>query len=325
MLISNRTLIRSKWARRIFYPLAVMPMVYFLSSISFSQDNGFDLTEPLVPVEQIYHGGPARDGIPAIDKPNFIDANKVDFLKAKDRILGLIYESSVRAYPIKILNYHEIVNDKINQQAIIISYCPLCGSGMAFKTKHNVSDSTFGVSGLLYNNDMLLYDRETSSLWSQILSKAITGKMKGASLEPLILQNTTWQNWLQRYPDTKVLSTDTGYQRQYDRHPYGQYDINSALYFPVQYSSARYHPKERVFGLTIGQQHKAYPLSELTKQNKTSITDTFSNMNLTIEFDVKNQSAVFYNDQQQALPATNLFWFAWFAFHPDTEVYKNVK
>ena len=325
MLIPNRTLIKSKWARWLIYPLSLIPVVYLLSGFSFSKDNGFDLTEALIPADQIYNGGPPRDGIPAIDQPNFVRSNNAKFLKQDDRILGLVYEDVTRAYPIKILNYHEIVNDQIHQQAIIISYCPLCGSGMAFKTKFNHRDNTFGVSGLLYNNDMLLYDRETLSLWSQILSKAISGKMKGTQLDLLVLHNTTWKDWLQRYPDTEVLSTNTGYRRQYNRHPYGQYDINSAIYFPIQHSNARYHPKERVIGITIAKKHKAYPISELSKLNKAIIKDTFSGEILTIEFDITNQSAVIYNAERKVLPATMLFWFAWYAFHPDTEIYKHVK
>lgn len=214
------------------------------------------------------------------------------------------------------------MNDNIHQQAIIISYCPLCGSGMAFKTKMNQRDNTFGVSGLLYNSDMLLYDRESESLWSQILSKAISGKMKGTQLDSLLLHNTTWKDWLQRYPNTAVLSTDTGYRRDYSQHPYGEYDLNQAIYFPVQYSSARFHPKERVFGITINKLHKAYPISELSKQNKSVIIDTFSGERLSIEFDAKNQSAVIYNSQHNALPSTTLFWFAWYAFHPETEIYQ---
>lgn len=325
MPISNLTLIKSKWARWIFYPLSLIPIIYLLSGMSFSEDNGFDLTGALVPADKIFNGGPPRDGIPSIDEPTFINASKAQFLKPDDSILGLHYKGVARAYPIKILNYHEIVNDQIHQQAIVISYCPLCGSGMAFKTNFNHDDNTFGVSGLLYNSDMLLYDRETQSLWSQILSKAISGKMKGTKLDSLVLHNTSWQNWLQQHPDTKVLSTDTGYSRDYDRHPYGQYDLNSAIYFPVQHSSARYHPKERVFGITINNKHKAYPVSELAKQNKPIITDTFAGVRLNIEFDTKNQSAVISNSQHQALPSTSLFWFAWYAFHPDTEIYKYVK
>ena len=274
---------------------------------------------------------PPRDGISSIDEPNFVKAEQVHFLKPEDRILGLVYKGIARAYPIKILNYHEIVNDNIHQQAILISYCPLCGSGMAFKTKMKHRDNTFGVSGLLYNSDMILYDRATESLWSlwslwsQISSKAISGKMKGTQLESLVLHNTTWKSWLERNPTTDVLSTDTGYWRDYSQHPYGEYDLNQAIYFPVKHSSARFHPKERVFGITLGKSHKAYPVSELSKQNKSIITDTFSGEKLSIEFDAENQSAVIYSSQHKALPSITLFWFAWYAFHPETEIYKYTK
>lgn len=322
----NITLIESRWARWILYPIALIIVGYFLlSGVSFSEDNGFDLTGSLIPAAQIHHGGPPRDGIPSIDEPDFVKANHVDFLKQDDRILGLVYNGIARAYPIKILNYHEIVNDNIHQQAIIISYCPLCGSGMAFKTKVNQRDNTFGVSGLLYNSDMLLYDRETESLWSQLLGKAISGKLKGTQLDLLVLHDTTWKDWLERNPTTDVLSTDTGYRRNYSQHPYGQYDLNQAIYFPVKHSSTRFHPKERVFGITIGKSHKAYPVSELSKQNKSVITDTFSGEKISIEFDTKNQSAVIYNSQHKALPSITLFWFAWYAFHPETEIYKYKK
>ena len=127
---------------------------------------------------------------------------------------------------------------------------------------------------------------------------------------------------MEHNPTTDVLSTDTGYRRDYSQHPYGQYDLNHAIYFPVKHSNARFHPKERVFGITIGKLNKAYPISELSKKNKTIITDTFAGERLRIEFDAKNQSAVIYNSQHKALPSTTLFWFAWFAFHPETEIYK---
>lgn len=321
----NIILFESRWARWILYPVSFIIIGYLLSGLSFSKNNGFDLTGSLIPIDQIHHGGPSRDGIPSIDEPDFVKAEHARFLKADDRILGLVYKGISRAYPIKILNYHEIVNDSIQQQAIIISYCPLCGSGMAFKTKINQRDNTFGVSGLLYNSDMLLYDRESESLWSQILGKAISGKMKGVQLDSIVLYNTTWGNWLKTNPATDVLSTVTGYRRDYSQHPYGQYDLNQAIYFPVKHSNARFHPKERVFGITIGKHHKAYPLSELSKQNKAIITDIFAGKALRIEYDAKNQSAVIYNSQHKALPSTTLFWFAWYAFHPETAIYTYTK
>jgi hypothetical protein len=324
MVLKNPTLIHGKYARWVVYGLVLLGLAVLLSSrsLSVSRDNGFDLSDPLVPREAIFHGGPPRDGIPSIDNPRFVSADKASFLKTEDRVLGLVFDGVVRAYPIKILNYHEIVNDRINGQTIVISYCPLCGSGIAFKPESTDTDNTFGVSGLLYNSDMLLYDRDTESLWSQIMGIAISGKLKGKKLLTLVMADTTWAHWLQRHPDTEVLSTKTGYWRDYDRHPYGAYDINNALYFPVSNTNVRYHPKERVIGLTLGQQAKAYPFSELAKQHQARFSDEFAGQTLTIEFDAASQSAVIYDAQHRPLPTTTLFWFAWYAFHPDTDVFR---
>ena len=322
-MLKNHTLIQSRWARWVVYALLLLGVADLFSnpSVSFSGDNGFDLSEPLVPRDAILHGGPARDGIPSVDRPRFVSAAKARFLKPDDRVLGLEYDGVVRAYPIKILNYHEIVNDRIKQQAIVISYCPLCGSGMAFKPELSDGDNTFGVSGLLYNSDMLLYDRDTESLWSQIMGTAISGKLKGKQLISLVLTSTTWAHWVQQHPDTEVLSTRTGYSRDYERHPYGDYDINRALYFPVSNHNARYHPKERVIGLSLGKYAKAYPVSELAKQGKPRFNDKVAGQTLTVEYDPDSQSAVFYDAQRRPLPITNLFWFAWVVFHPQTEVF----
>lgn len=280
----------------------------------------FDLSDPLVPREAISHGGP-RDCIVSIDQPRFLTAAQASFLKPDDRVLGLVFDGVVRAYPIKILDSHEIVNDRINQQAIVITYCPLCSSGIAFKPEATDGDNTFGVSGLLYNSDMLLYDRDTESLWSQIMGTAISGKLKGKKFLSLVLADTTWAHWLQQHPDTEVLSTQTGYSRDYDRHSFGAYDANRELYFPVSNTNARFHPKERVIGLTLGQHAKAYPFSVLAKQRLARFNDEFTGQTLTIDYDESNQSVVIYDAQHRPLPTTALFWFAWFAFHPDTDVY----
>ena len=323
MAIKNPTLFQGRQTRWVVYGLmiAVLAILYSNRSISFSNDNGFDLRDPLVPREAIFHGGPPRDGITSIDKPHFVHAEKARCLNSHDRILGLVFDGVKRAYPIKILNYHEIVNDRINQQAIVISYCPLCGSGVAFRPEPGEQESTFGVSGLLYNSDMLLYDRATESLWSQILGIAISGKLKGKQLQNLVLANTTWSHWLQQYPETEVLSTKTGYSRSYDRHPYGDYDINRAVYFPVSHSSGRYHPKERVIGVINGKQAKAYPISELARHQKVRFNDVFAGQTLSVFYDAASQSVVIHDSQGRPLPTTRLFWFAWVAFHPETEVF----
>ena len=281
--------------------------------------NGFDLDDPLVAEDQIKRGGPPRDGIPSIDKPKFVSAADVDYLKADDRVLGLLINKEVRAYPIAILNWHEIVNDEFAGQAVIISYCPLCGTGMAFSPEPPVRE--FGVSGLLYNSDVLLYDRETESLWSQILAKAINGPQKGKSLKPLPLTHTSWQDWQTQHPDSLVLSTNTGYTRDYSKSPYGGYEKRNEIFFPVSASDQRFHNKEWVLGVNIGESFKAYPFSELEKTTS-PVIDSISGHRVEVFFDRENSSASARDEQGREMPTLMAYWFAWYAFHPDTEVFQ---
>ena len=137
--------------------------------------NGFNLTNLLIPSNEIKHGGPPRDGIPAINQPKYAKADATDFLHDDDYVLGVYQNDIAKAYPIRILNYHEIVNDLFDETAIAITYCPLCGSGVAILADIDGTRFSFGVSGLLYNSDVLLYDRETESLWSQLMGKAVSG------------------------------------------------------------------------------------------------------------------------------------------------------
>jgi len=130
--------------------------------------NGFDLRDALVPPQAIEAGGPPRDGIPAIDEPRFVEAAHAG-LTDRDRVLGLALGADARAYPVRILNWHEVVNDRVDGQPVAITYCPLCGTGMAFDARIDGQATRFGVSGLLYNSDVLLFDRRTESLWSQIV------------------------------------------------------------------------------------------------------------------------------------------------------------
>lgn len=325
MQIYNPTIIPLKNSRKAIYTLLFISLAVFISRTSFSFDkyNDFDLSNSSIPAEKIFHGGPARDGIPSIDNPEFTSSDEASFLSDDDRVLGIIYNGISRAYPIKILNYHEIVNDKFKQKAVVISYCPLCGSGIAFSPQFNHPDIRFGVSGLLYNNDMLLYDHKTQSLWSQIMGTAISGKLKGEKLLTLVLQDTSWGKWKTLFPDTQVLSTNTGYFRNYQHHPYGDYDLNSALYFPVTHTNKRYHAKEKVIGIEINNKFKVYPFTELARTSG-EITDYFAGKKLRIEFDAKNRSGAIFHKGKK-IPSTTLFWFAWVTFHPDTEIFSIIK
>ena len=135
------------------------------ATLQGQEKNGFSVTNALIPVDEIRSGGPPRDGIPAIDRPRFVTADAAGFLQASDRVLGITRNGVSKAYPVAILNWHEIVNDRIANEPIVITFCPLCGTGIAYLATTGDQVLDFGVSGLLYNSDMLLYDRQTESLW----------------------------------------------------------------------------------------------------------------------------------------------------------------
>ena len=296
-------------------------LLMFCSSGCYAQyKNGFDLQEPLIPAEKVLSGGPGKDGIPAIDNPRFVMANKAGFLTVDSVVLGLKYKGRTKAYPINILNWHEIVNDQFNGEPVVITFCPLCGSGMAFSAFIDNKVHTFGVSGLLYNSDVLLYDRQTNSLWSQLMNKAISGLYKGRRLISLPVDHTTWQDWKTRHPETLVLSTQTGFSRNYGDSPYVEYLKSPQLMFPVTASSRRYHPKEEVLGIEIGSKFKVYPFLELEK-SPAEFTDKVNGQSITIRYDHKFRSATAFDQQGRQLAGIRTFWFAWFAFHPETEVY----
>jgi hypothetical protein len=285
--------------------------------------NGFLIDEPLISADLIQKGGPPRDGIPAIDSPQFVSAENADFLDPDDRILGLSVGDSSKAYPVRILNRHEVVNDWISEQPVVVTYCPLCGSGVAFSAMISGRESTFGVSGLLYNSDVLLYDRETESLWSQIAGKSVNGALKGADLQQLPLQHTSWQNWRQHHPDTRVLSADTGFPFiNYDRDPYAEYRRSNRLWFPVANEDSRLRNKTWVLGVVAGGKAKAYSLRSL-KKSDSPIQDRIGEISVTIEFDVKHQTAVALDQDRNYLESIQLYWFAWAAFYPDTLIWSH--
>ena len=282
--------------------------------------NGFPLDDALIPASEIKRGGPQKDGIPALTSPVFVNADDAAFLTGRDRVLGLSYNGEDRAYPIRILNYHEIVNDVLGDDAVVITYCPLCGSGMAFSSKLRGERFIFGVSGLLYNSDVLMYDLQTQSLWSQLMSQAVSGPMKGDRLQALAVSHTSWEDWRNRYPETQVLSTQTGFNRNYRVDPYPNYGRSGRIYFPVNQESDLYKRKTIVMGLEIDGQFKVYPFDELEKAPQ-RFTDEFQGRTFDVLFDQDNKTARIVDDDGAEIPTTLAFWFAWYAFHPESEVF----
>ena len=304
--------------------LSIAALVLFVAAAAIAREtkNGFDLSDALVPPDEIVSGGVPRDGIPSIDKPRFVSSDKAKFLRGRDRVLGVRHNGIAKAYPIRILNYHEVVNDRFGDEALVITYCPLCYSGMAFAAQGKDIHLTFGVSGLLYNSDVLLYDRQTGSLWSQLMSKAVSGPLKGFTIPPVPASHTTWREWRERHADTLVLSTDTGFRRDYRISPYGDYEQSGQLMFPVAKRNREFRRKELVLGIDLDGTHKAYPFKELRKHGRESFTDVVAGRHLTIEWSKDDKFARALDETGREVTTVIVYWFAWYAFHPGTEVFR---
>jgi hypothetical protein len=287
--------------------------------------NGFDLRDALIPIGAVERGGPPKDGIPAIDRPKFVDSAAAG-LRADDRVLGFVHNGVTKAYPVRILNWHEVVNDRFGDAPVAVTYCPLCGTGIAFDARLGGQTLNFGVSGLLYNSDVLLYDRGTESLWSQLKQQAVSGRLKGTRLQALPLEHTSWADWHARHPATLVLSTDTGFARDYAHDPYAGYERVQRLLFNVEHRDDRYAPKEWVLGVTVGAARKAYPFSVLESaargRGTHELRDTVGGQAIYVRYDARHRTAQALDAQRRALPSVMAFWFAWVAFNPDTEVYR---
>ena len=280
-----------------------------------------DGTKYIIHPNKLLSGGPPKDGIPSIDKPKFVSVNEANkYINDKELILGININGDKRAYPFQILVWHEIVNDVIGNKPVVITYCPLCGTGIAFNRTINGEAVEFGVSGLLYNSDLVMYDRKTDTLWQQVTGKAIVGKLTGVRLKQLPLDTLTWGEWKSLYPDTKVLSRDTSFIRSYGRSPYGDYDTSKSIYFPVENEDNSLHPKEVVYGIQINGKYKAYREEDLKNLNK--IDDKVDGISLVIERSDSGIVTITNKDTKQEIIPVRSFWFAWFAFHPDTELYK---
>ena len=304
----------------------------------------FDLSNISIDPTEIHEGGPPKDGIPALTSPEFLDAGDTFYLRPNDRVIGFVspteqgaaeqeatepgateqgdadgrYEA--RAYPLKILDLHEVVNDRINGLPIAVTYCPLCDSCSIFDRRTKIGEREFGVSGLLYNSNVLIYDRgkEKENLWSQVLAQGVSGNAKEVALKALPVELTTWGDWSARYPRTKVLSPKTGHGLEYDGSAYAGYFASPDLVFPTTPRSERLPTKERVLGVWIGDQSRAYAESIFSSDRK-RIEDELGGKRVVIEFnsDSRSMRVVESDDDLQWMYS---LWFAWYAMRPDTTV-----
>jgi hypothetical protein len=279
--------------------------------------NGFVLDPVEIDVREILPGGPLRDGIPALANPAAVSAAASSW-DDDEIVIGVELGAEARAYPLSVLVWHELVNDRLAGVPILVSYCPLCATGIVFERRLDGGERVFGVSGLLYRSDLLLYDRETESLWSQISAQAVTGPSRGLRLTQVRSRMLPWKLWREEHPKTSVLTTETGHRRDYRRSPYGDYATSKRLLFPTRYDR-RYHPKTPTLGLRIpGGEARAYPAVELVKAGG-RVEERFAGRPVAVAYEPDSQ--YFQVEAPEGIEVIEGFWFAWSAFHPETSVF----
>jgi len=281
--------------------------------------------------KNVTSGGPPKDGIPAIDKPQYTSAAEADkWLQSDDVVFGIEHNGLVAAYPQRILVWHEIANETIGIEKISVTYCPLTGTAIGYKgTLTPKVVSTFGVSGKLVNSNLVMYDRATDSRWPQIFGKAIAGSLRGGRLGEFRIVWTTWERWKQRHPDTKVLSQKTGFVRNYGRggDPYGSYlgkdkgyyASDQILFKPIV-EARELQPKTVVVGLRDGAGQAAAILKErLRREQKIEVKLGPKTVIVTYDPGLDSYTAA-SKDTGEWVNAFDAMWFAWKAFYPNTQL-----
>ena len=222
------------------------------------------LPPPLIDPTELLPGGPPPDGIPPIDEPTFLAPDEAGFLDEREPVLALRIGDDARAYPVQILTWHEIVNDTVGGIPVTVSYCPLCNSAIAYDRRLGDRVLDFGTSGLLYQSALVMYDRQTESLWSHFTGRAVAGELVGAEVALFPLATVSWGDWRDANPEGLVLSRDTGHERTYGQNPYPGYDdVGTSPFLFEGEVDGRLAAKTRVVGLRDGGDAVAVVLDEL--------------------------------------------------------------
>ncbi len=296
--------------------------------------------------------------IPAVYNPKFVSASGVTYPEDNGLVIGINYNGVTKAYPVKMMNWHEVVNDEFSGKPVAVTYCALCRTAIAFDSRVLGKKLTFGVTGLLYNSNTIMVDNETRSYWIQMTGQSFMGGMIGKTLEKIPADVTTWFLWKAKYPDTLVMSSNTGFDRDYGYDPYGGYEESSLIWYPVKNKDNRSFAKDIVYGVSFGGDAKAYPKSNVT--SAVVINDEVGTKKLLVLYDKELDSVkVFdrtlrgnelnfeldgnrildkatksvwnadgvavsgplFSEKLRRVDATYGFWFVWAAFYPNTELF----
>jgi len=320
--------------RKHLFKLAVVILVFIVGVIGFStlsqesdslpssatfetpskfDDSGLnvDFSQSSIDLNQVLNGGPGKDGIPALVDPIFI-SQKEARVPNETQVIYVENNGIERLYPYNILVWHEIVNDVVGGTPLIITFCPLCGSAIVYEATVDNQVIEFGVSGYLYESNMLMYNRgDSESLWSQSLGRAVVGNKTGQELEHYPFQLLSYGEAKSRYPSAQVLSTDTGFSRNYDGNPYSGYEDTGELTFPVSTTDARYPAKEIFYIVPLE------GMSIAVRQDKADGVHRVPDTTIDITFD---RGVITANWGEAELPGYYEMWFSWATHHQENGI-----
>jgi len=296
---------------------------------------GFDLGDLRLPAAQLLAGGLPRDGLADLRDPPLItveQARALDhgghhagkFLVPGDRVVGVTIEGHSVAYPLQQLQWHELVNTQLGGEPLLLSYSPLCDSVAVFRRAVAGELRSFGSSGLVYASQQLAYDRQSESLWSPLLGRAVAGPLAGTELEAVPFQLLSWEDWVARHPLTSVLARDEHSRKRRKRNPYGSYFGSDQLRFPVQPFPPEAGPelKERVTVLMLDGEHLVLPhgLVAQAVDEHGSLELVLGSAAVQLEYHASTDT-LWVGSDQRSLRHAAAFWFAWYATHPHDRVW----
>jgi hypothetical protein len=310
-----------KWF--IFLLIVICPSFKVFSANGYKTDilkDSFKYTETSqrsIELSELSQGCLAVDCIPSIDLPQFGSIQDVSYIRKKDTMMVVEYNGIRKAYARKIMQSHEIVNDFFAEKPLVVTYCPLCATAVAFVPIIDGQRVEFGVSGLLHNSDLVMYDRNTASLWGQITGRAIVGSKTGHRLKTVSVGIMTWEELKQQLPNTLILLRPKGNNNKYKKFQYKKYTQSQKLMFPVAAQDARLANKKFVYGIEIDGQYIAFEEKYLKKRSP--MVESFGTR--TLEVIYKN-GLVTARDKKtgDTFSVLRSYWFAWYAFHPETQL-----
>ena len=274
--------------------------------------------------------------IPSIqtEESYFVQVEKAD-LEDTDLVVGLLIGGVSRAYPVRLLSLHEVINDRVGGSSIAVTWCPLCYSAVVFDRVVEGEELSFRASGYLLHDNLVLIDHPTNTFWSQLLGQGIKGARRGKILHVVPSTVTTWGIWRDSFPDTRVLSAENlGYDGDLPDPYAGYFGSGVAGLRGAGQIDSRLPAKELVLGVVLGEYNKAYPLNRIREEQ--IIVDQIGDFTLSIVWDdtygvgraflgdiTRNlsENGIVDFESLTAVPAQLVYWFAWTGFYPESKLY----